>query len=175
VGSSLQKELAGLKAMSEGGQWETADPLGLGGLLMDACRVDQLIREGTFPDPGLLPTLLGAALAGLRHYAAQDELREPAARRLAFRELGLSIGLQALRLMKGALEADPKPFPHRSRVTPLLQALGAYTSMGLAIQSFWLDPRHQEARTWGEHRDINEVMLATSLVPEGLLVLSPLS
>jgi hypothetical protein len=173
VGPSLQKELAGLIAMSEGGEWETADPLGLGGLLTDAWRVEQLIREGAFPDPGLLPTLLETALAGLRHYAARDELREPAARRLAFRELGLSIGLQALRLMRGAVQADSKPTPHLSRVTPLLQALDTHTSMGLAIQSFWLDPRHQEARTWAEHRDINEVMLATSLVPEGFLVLSP--
>ncbi len=29
------------------------------------------------------------------------------------------------------------------------------------------------ARTWSEHRDINEVMLATSLAPEGFLERAP--
>jgi hypothetical protein len=45
--------------------------------------------------------------------------------------------------------------------------------LGSAIQSFWLDPEHQRGRTWSEHRDINEVMLATSLIPEGYLVILP--
>lgn len=39
------------------------------------------------------------------------------------------------------------------------------------IESFWRDPEHRQARIWSEHRDINEVMLATGLVPEGFLVL----
>jgi hypothetical protein len=35
----------------------------------------------------------------------------------------------------------------------------------------WFDAEHQQPRTWSEHRDINEVMLATSLVPEGFLIM----
>jgi hypothetical protein len=43
---------------------------------------------------------------------------------------------------------------------------------GERIESFWRDPEHRQSLAWSEHRDINEVMLATSLVPEGFLVLS---
>lgn len=43
------------------------------------------------------------------------------------------------------------------------------------IESFWRTPEHRRARSWSEHRDINEVMLATSLAPEGFLVLRPLN
>lgn len=37
------------------------------------------------------------------------------------------------------------------------------------IERFWQDPRHQASPTWEDHRDINQVMLATSLHPEGFL------
>jgi hypothetical protein len=38
-----------------------------------------------------------------------------------------------------------------------------------------LAPEHQRTRPWRDHEDINDVMLATSLVPEGFLVLAPAS
>ena len=38
-----------------------------------------------------------------------------------------------------------------------------------AIESSWLDRDSRETRSWLEHRDINEVMLATSLAPAGFL------
>jgi len=41
------------------------------------------------------------------------------------------------------------------------------------IENFWRDPEHQHTDTWTEHRDINEVMLATSLAPDGMLELLP--
>ena len=41
------------------------------------------------------------------------------------------------------------------------------------IEAFWRDPEQQHAATWTEHQDINEVMLATSLAPNGNLVLLP--
>ena len=50
-----------------------------------------------------------------------------------------------------------------------IKSLTPYVSLGPEIKSFWLHPEHREARTWSEHRDINEVMLATSLVPSGFL------
>ena len=46
-----------------------------------------------------------------------------------------------------------------------------YGPMGDEIESFWRDPDQQRADTWSEHRDINEVMLATSLAPDGFLFL----
>ena len=39
------------------------------------------------------------------------------------------------------------------------------------IEAFWLDPVNQEAETWKEHLDINMVMLATSLAPDGFLTI----
>lgn len=41
------------------------------------------------------------------------------------------------------------------------------------IEAAWRDPEQQHNTTWIELRDINEVMLATSLVPDGFLVLLP--
>ena len=37
------------------------------------------------------------------------------------------------------------------------------------IEGFWLEGKNREAGTWTEHREINMVMLATSLAPEGFL------
>ena len=39
------------------------------------------------------------------------------------------------------------------------------------IDRFWRQPIHQQSDTWCEHRDINSVMLATSLAPDGYLIL----
>jgi hypothetical protein len=37
------------------------------------------------------------------------------------------------------------------------------------IESFWVDPAHQAVESWTEHEDINTVMLATSILPDGYL------
>ena len=37
------------------------------------------------------------------------------------------------------------------------------------IEDFWIVPANQRTPAWVEHRDINEVMLATSLLPDGYL------
>jgi len=42
------------------------------------------------------------------------------------------------------------------------------------IETIWRNPEQQHAATWTEYQDINEVMLATSLMPDGFLVLLPL-
>lgn len=164
----LADETRRFAAMIEGGEWATTDPLGLGGLLIDAYRVEQLMRQGALSDERLLDTLLSDALAGLQHYAQGGELRLPAEHRLAFRELGLAIGLHAVELMWQAADRNSTSPEVRAR----LQALMRYAPMGKAIESFWRDPGHRKTRAWSEHRDINEVMLATSLAPEGFLVLS---
>ena len=54
-----------------------------------------------------------------------------------------------------------------------LRALENYAPLRDEIGSFWLDPEHRRASSWSDHRDINEVMLATSLAPDGFLVLLP--
>jgi hypothetical protein len=84
--------------------------------------------------------------------------------RLAFRELGLVIGLHAV----AHLSQETKRSALRFRLKPLT----AFLPLGAEIESFWRNLDHQRAPTWIEHRDINEVMLATSLVPDSLLMLS---
>jgi hypothetical protein len=59
-----------------------------------------------------------------------------------------------------------------AEVQEQIKALAPYVALGPEIESFWRHPQHREARTWSEHRDINEVMLATSLVPTGFLRIS---
>lgn len=134
----------------------TGDPLGLGGLLLDAFRIEQLAGDDALRDD-----LLQSALIGVRHYVAQRDLEQPATRRLAFRELGLAIGLATIeRMQRGARRA------------PTLDELAPFVRVRTAIETFWLRPEHRQVNTWVEHVDINEVMLATSLVPEGFVVLA---
>jgi len=106
----------------------TDDPLGLGGLFSDAHRL------ATLDEPELRARVVAAAELGLESYVEQDELRRPAELRLAFRELGLAIGL---------------------RLTNRERALAD------AIVNFWVD--HRDG-SWNEHRNINDVMLATALL-----------
>jgi hypothetical protein len=151
------------------GELTTTDPLGLGGLLIDAYRVQQLMQQGALPDAQLLNRLLDAALTGLQHYAQGGEQQLPGKYRLAFRELGLAIGLHAVERMHLAADQESG---HATTGTQL-QALMQYLPLRDEIETFWRNPEQQQAAGWTEHQDINEVMLATSLAPDGFLVLLP--
>ena len=173
-GPLLDRPIADLASMMQGRDWTTADPLGLGGLLMDGYRVQQLAQQGAPLRSELLEGLLTAALVGLSHYAQQGELRRSAATRLAFRELGLAIGLQAAERMSRAVTQGQESWRARPEVRKQLEGLLRYAPLRHEIETFWLEPEHRRARSWNEHRDINEVMLATSLAPDGCLLLPPL-
>ncbi len=172
-GPDLDEELAAFASMADASELATADPLGIGGMLMDACRLQQLSGRVVRPDAALVPALLAAAHTGLDHYARQGELHQPASRRLAFRELGLAIGLRAVSLMRAQLEAGDVSGPRPRELSARLDALLPFVRLRPLIDAFWLEPEHQRADSWATHRDINEVMLAASLVPEGCLVLGP--
>jgi hypothetical protein len=159
--------------MIDRGALATADPLGIGGLLVDAARVEQLTTQSAFSGDDLLENLLTAALTGLDHYARRAEFRQPPEYRLAFRELGLSIGLRAVLLLHEAADRHPDRLPNDNMLRVRLEALLRYTALADEIETFWRSPANQRAHTWGEHRDINEVMLATSLAPQGFLTLLP--
>jgi hypothetical protein len=170
----LADESGEYAAMVKRGEWSTADALGLGGLLADAYRMAQLMQRGaladTSPDVQLLDTLLSASLMGLKYYAHSGEWQLPAEERLAFRELGLAIGLHAVQQMWQTTSGGAvRPYTGRTRTQ--LQALLPYLQLRDDIESFWRAPKHRLGDTWLEHRDINEVMLATSLAPDGFLVL----
>ena len=172
-GPDLAEAASDFAAMIDPDALATGDPLGIGGLLVDAYRAEQLMQRGALRShPNLFEALLAAALIGLQHYyLAQPDLRAPADRRLAFRELGLAIGLAAVALM----ERDAtERLPTRSDARARLEQLARFAPVRAEIESFWLRPENRETRTWLEHVDINGVMLATSLAPEGFLVLRPL-
>jgi len=165
----LEAVIADFAAMIDPSRLATADPLGLGGLLVDAYRLAQLRREGVWPrENRLLESLLIAAELGLDHYARQHDLRAPAAHRLAFRELGLAIGLAAVRRMHGEAgfwaEAS-------GEMRAAVEQLVHYEVVRSAIESFWTIDEHRRHEAWRAHEDINDVMLATALAPEGFLVL----
>jgi hypothetical protein len=173
AGPDLDEAIGGYAAMIRRGEWTTPDPLGLGGLLVDAWRVQQLIHQGAKPDVPLLDRLLDGAATGLQYYARSGELQQPARYRLAFRELGLAIGLHALERLQQSVEQAAPPTPADPRLRARLQELMAYLPLREAIEGFWREPANQRSDTWAEHRDINEVMLATSLAPDGYLTLLP--
>jgi hypothetical protein len=156
-GPDLADAIADFRAMVDASALATADPLGLGGLLTDAYRLAQLrSRHGlTLRDARLIEALLAAAEVGLEHYAGRLELRLTADERLAFRELGLAIGLEAIgRLEQGVADRFARHAP-----------------LAANLVAFWRDPAHRRTRTWRDHEDIDDVMLATALAPEGFAVL----
>ena len=141
----------------------TGDPLGLGGLLVDACRLAQLDVSSE-----LIAPLLAAAVLGLRRYLSQPDLQAPAHRR-AFRELGLAIGLAGITMVEADAFTRKRDASGQASVAQLAQYLPVRTE----IESFWLRPCHRQTPTWVEHADINDVMLAACLAPEGFLALGP--
>jgi hypothetical protein len=164
----LEPALADFAALSAGREIATPDPLGLGGLLMDAGRLAQLRLCGAIEEEELFQTLLDGACRSLRDFASDNELDRPASERLAFRELGLAIGLSALDPIEQLASDRPVSSPREiEMLRRRLEVLRQARPIGDAIRIFWLDPGHREVPSWREHVDINEVMLATALVPEG--------
>jgi hypothetical protein len=170
----LSEALDGFAAMLGRGEWASSDPLGIGGLLVDAWRVAQLNTLGATSDRAPLNRLLEAALAGLRVYAHSDELQRPADQRLAFRELGLAIGLLAAQRLSQLAASQPRRAGLDAVARERLQAVQRYQDLGTQILSFWAEPSSRSGTGWDAHRDINEVMLATALQPDGYLDLRPL-
>lgn len=169
-GPSLAEVTNDFAAMIDPAGLATADPLGIGGLLVDTYRGAQLRRRGALAGhDDLLGALLAAASVGISAWVDQGDLRLPAAHRLAFRELGLAIGLAAL---ESLAREPPQEWPaYEAALKPLVAALTRYAALGTDIVSFWLRPENRRMDTWSAHQDINDVMLATALLPEGFLIL----
>jgi hypothetical protein len=165
----LSAEIAEMAVICRGRSWATADPLGIGGLLADAWRMAQLSVRGGFASAGLLDSVVNAALEGVESFTESNQLTLPAAYRLAFRELGLVIGLKGAGKLREWLAANPDAFGRNSPLRQRLEELAEYLPLSETIERFWLDGANREAESWREHREINMVMLATSLAPEGFL------
>ena len=168
-GQSLETGIADLATICRGREWATGDPLGIGGLLSDAWRIAQLTDMGAFRDTHLLGSVVDAALAGLTAFVGSNQLDYPAVHRLAFRELGLSIGLKGVAPLRAWSEKRLKLIAAESLLQRKIEALTRFLPLAGKIEEFWLEGRSREAETWREHREINMVMLATSLAPDGFL------
>ena len=146
----------------------TDDTLGMGGLLMDAARVAQIESLGGTVKAGLLEAILDAALISIESFSMTGNLELGAGSRLAFRELGLSIGLKGVPMMEEVMRKS-RPGGISPEIEQRLTDLERYSQMGQNMERFWTIPINQKVATWSEHREINMVMLATSLAPESFL------
>jgi hypothetical protein len=168
-GNDLRSEISDIASICEGKSWPTDDPLGIGGLLFDAFRVAQLMVSGNLEQAGLIEALLESSLIGLNSFVKQNSLSLPAGYRLAFRELGLSIGLLAVEKIRGLIEQKSGSLREEDSLQLLLKTLSRYAGLREIIEKFWLEETNRETDSWIAHHDINGVMLATSLAPDGFL------
>ncbi|MGZ8620592.1 MAG: hypothetical protein ACXWYE_11880 [Actinomycetota bacterium] len=168
-GADLSREQSDLAALLGTTSLATNDPLGTGGLLFDAVRIAELAAQDAFPAERLLGPVLAAAHAGVAAFAGSGTLRCPAEHRLAFRELGLALGLRGAGRLRAAIEASPAAFADPNALLARTRALEDSAPLADAIEGFWLDERHRSVPTWTDHREINEVTLAACLAPDGFL------
>jgi hypothetical protein len=142
-----------------GAGWSTADPLGIGGLLDDATRLAHLIVERGVDRRKLLYDIMLDVELSLHGFCKTSLLSQPAEYRLPFRELGLSIGLHGLTKIKTLVAKDIE-------LGTINERLLKFLPLAEHIETFWSHQDQRSSRSWKDHLDINEVMLAASLVPE---------
>jgi hypothetical protein len=139
--------------------WATDDPLGIGGLLDAAARLVSLVFAQGLDRRQLLCRLLAQIASSFQALSQSSPFSQPAEHRLAFRELGLSIGVRQL-------ESAAKLVAPDRELELLFGRVLARRSLAEQIEVFWLNPAHRRASTWVDHSDINTVMLATSLASD---------
>lgn len=172
----LEHEIADMTEICKGlgKNLATDDPLGIGGLLFDASRIAQLMIQGGqsgLKYESLLENVMDSAVLGLEYFVISNQLEYPAEYRLAFRELGLSIGLSAVENLQKMINGNQGVFTRENRLQKLAEDLMEYLPLRKTIEQFWMDDRNRQATTWIEHREINMVMLATSLAPGEFLMI----
>jgi hypothetical protein len=85
-------------------------------------------------------------------------LTRPVSQRLAFRELGLAIGLKAIPIILDPTKYVNSGWWHLR-----------YQSLAEEIIGTWLPRTQSPDELWQAHEDINDVMLATALIPDTFL------
>lgn len=143
-----------LKQLCARSRWATDDELGLGALALNVVRAAQLQTQTELPDSIHPRTLLEDVEKGLVSVTRNFHRNESANYRLAFRECGLSLGLRCLEGNLSFLKQHNLKPDVDDRVWQLADD----------IESFWLDEKNQQAATFQDHLDINEVSLASSLL-----------
>jgi len=169
--SGLKHEIADMADICRGMGLATDDPLGIGGLLSDSSRIAQLMMQCGSSYESLLESVVNSALLGMDTFTRSGSLGYPVEYRLAFRELGLSIGLSAIENLQRWIQENPSLFQREGYLNQRVEDLAGYVPLRETIEQFWLDGRNREAATWVQHREINMVMLATSLAPDEFLMI----
>lgn len=167
----LSREIVDMRKICQDKSWTTNDPLGIGGLLSDALKVAQLIIISDYKYTKLLETVLSSALFGMEYFEVENSLKFPAKYRLAFRELGLSIGLKGVNKLSNEIHENKNLFNGNNSLKLQIEALTKYVHIGESIEKFWRNGKNRETESWREHQEINMVMLATSIIPEGFLMI----
>jgi hypothetical protein len=157
----LEQQAATYRSLGARRNLATLDPLGIGGLLVHAWR---LWRSGREQDSTTVVRLLDAAGNGLEAARAEGILRAPPEQRVAYRELGLAIGLRAADRLADGLEGDGE-----TELIGALKPVRRHRDLARFIDSVWRPASNARGLGWREHRDINDVMLAASLAPDGYL------
>jgi hypothetical protein len=166
----LDREIHEMADICRGMSWATSDPLGIGGLLFDASRVAQFIMKGYKDYSNLLELILNSSLMGIGSFVKSNPPGVPPEYRLAFRELGLSIGLKGVKnLQKWFIENNS--FKREGFIQEMVASLINYSSLADAIEALWSQRKNWQLGSFREHREINMVMLATSLAPNGFLII----
>jgi len=165
----LVREMEEMAGMVRHMPLATSDPLGIGGLLSCAARIGRLIAHGSQFPQDIFRLVIVAAMYGLSAFPRSRCLDLAADCRLAFRELGLAIGLAATEPLPALILENPQIFKEPETLTRTMETLGKYKPLKERILAFWLDEGNRTAGTWTGHREINTVMLATCLAPDGYL------
>jgi hypothetical protein len=163
--SDIPAAIESLSPLCQGRDWTTDDPLGLGGLLFDAWRLCQLFDPNSHADVDLLEALLDGCSYGLTSFVRAGQLAKAVSYRLAFRELGLAIGLKAVSAIAHEITKFGGQFENPDDLRRSIKLLQRHESIGGEIIRDWLP----HAEHWRAHQDINEVMLATALIPDTFL------
>jgi hypothetical protein len=167
--TDLSAAIESLSALCQHGDWMTDDPLGIGGLLFDACRLCRLNDEERLGNVRLLEAVMDACAKGLMAFLAGHSLNRPASHRLAFRELGLAIGLRALPIIAAVITKDRTEFGSTPALQRAVGLLLRHQSLGEEIMSAWLPHAQHQDESWRTHQNINDVMLATASIPDTFL------
>lgn len=167
----LTSEIDDMAEICHGLSLVTDDPLGIGGLLFDALRVTQLMIKSNDSSnlEIILQDLLTSALLSLESYVQNNPLDFPAEYRLAFREMGLSIGIKGVNYLYSLVESGEDKFKEPGFIHRRVEVLQEHVPLAESLENFWLKDENRKSNTWMEHQEINMVMLATSLAPCGFL------
>jgi hypothetical protein len=165
---SIEADAATLRSIGDlVPSWATTDPLGIGGLLAAAHELVDLIAAGEVALDSLLPRVLADTQRSLEACSIERELASPHDRRLAFREMGLAIGLRGVTSMRERLERAPAMFGGEGDLGWFRShcvAIERFEGLADRIEASWASPAGQASRSWNDHLDIDAVMLAASLV-----------